>query len=482
MKIKILFAIILLLAFGCDDILEESPKKIATSNFYYTSDELDAAVLSIYYPISFAVGRNGGTWVLNVTSVDYGEGRLSYSNMSNFEPLNSSNYSRVRTIWLYYYRAILYANLVISNAPNATEASEILINQYIAEAKFLRAFSYFYLVRSFGKIPIRTEDNMTNSDVPRSSLDDVYNLIVNDLIFAEANLPDEQSVTGRPDKYVAKSLLAHVYLQMENWSDSRTKALEVINSGKYSLINVSVPDDFYQIFGHDVDGSPEEIFYIKYSNIDELHGSYIGRFSHHPSHPEYYNSTGVYALYSDSVDNKVIRDWDYKDLRKKFCLYNCNIGLGSRTMLFKKFINPTATGPQSDNAWPAYRYPDILFIYAEADCRANHGPTADGMEKLNMIHRRAYGKDPGVASSVDFKLSDYSEESFVDLVLQEALYEQIDEGKRFLNLTRTGKLEETVLKNKGIVVNKAALLWPIPDTEYNYNGAIDPNTDQNPGY
>jgi len=169
-------------------------------------------------------------------------------------------------------------------------------------------------------------------------------------------------------------------------------------------------------------------------------------------------------------------------LRKKFNLYNSIFGYGQTTVLFKKFIDPDATSDYATNDYPAYRYADILLFYAEADCRVNNGPTADGMEKLNMIHRRAYGYDTNATSPVDFNVSDYNKESFIDLVLQEGLYEQMDEAKRFLELKRTGKLQEAVLENRGLVVAESHILWPIPSTEYEYNGAIDPTTDQNPGY
>ena len=134
------------------------------------------------------------------------------------------------------------------------------------------------------------------------------------------------------------------------------------------------------------------------------------------------------------------------------------------------------------NDFPSYRYTDILLIYAEADCRANNKPTADGMEILNMIHRRAYGKDPLVASDVDFQLADYDMNSFINLVLKEGLYEQMDEGKRFFALKRTGKLKEAVKYARGVDVVDTQLLWPIPSIEYLYNKAIDPVKDQNPGY
>jgi len=474
---KNIFSIILLLplAIACGDLLEEEPKAVATETFYNTAEEIESAVYAAYAPL-----RSGYStlWFVNAGEVDYAVGRLSFANLSDFKGLNSTNISRTDGVWTSLYQAVRNANLVIKNAPNSSSATPDEISKYVAEARFLRAFCYYQMVRNWGALPLRTENNMMESDVARSPEGDIYDLIVSDLIDAETNLPGDQNDAGRADQYAAKAMLAHVYLQLENWSEARSKALEIINSTKYSLIEVETPDDFYSIFGPDVFTSSEEIFYLKY-NYDSP--SYTARYRHYTNTP-YFNSTGAYAKYADSTDVKVIKEWDYKDLRKKFMLYNCNIGFGTRTMLFKKFIDPVAPSAGGTNDYPAYRYPDILLFYAEADCRVNNGPTSDGMEKLNMIHRRAYGYRPTMTSPVDFKLSDYNKESFIDLLLQEGLYEQMDEAKRFLELKRTGKLKEVVKKNCGIDVAESHLLFPVPSVEYDYNGAIDATTDQNPGY
>ena len=475
---NIIISIILLmpLVMACSDLLEEQPKAVATETFYNTADEIESAVYATYAPL-----RSGYTtlWYVNAGEVDYAVGRLSFENMSSFDQSwNSTNISRTDGVWTALYQAIRNANLVITNASNATAATQDEINKYIAEAKFVRAFCYYQMVRNWGGVPLRTEENMLESDVSRSSENDVYALIVSDLEYAHSNLPVTQPAAGRADQFAAKAMLTHVYLQLQRWSEARSKALEIINSGRYSLVGVSNSDDFYKIFGPSVVTSSEEIFYLKY-NYDSP--SYTARYRHYTNTP-YFNATGAYAKYADSADIKVIREWDFKDLRKKFMLYNCNIGFGTRTMLFKKFIDPSAPSYGCTNDYPAYRYPDILLFYAEADCRVNNGPTADGMEKLNMIHRRAYGYTPGATSPVDFKLNDYNKDSFINLVLQEGMYEQMDEAKRFLELKRTGKLQEVVLANRGITVAESHLLFPIPSVEYDYNGAIDPTKDQNPGY
>lgn len=474
MKNNIIFLSILLFASACSDILEENPKAIATETFYNTADEIRSAVYAAYYPLS---GGVHGEFLVNACEVDYAVGRVSFAVYSDFQGA-LTNDSRIPSSWAGWYKAIRNANLVIANAPKSTKATQTQIEQFLGEARFIRAYSYFSLVRNWGGIPLRTEKNMQELDVPRSTQEDVYKLIISDLEYAEANLPVSQSLAGRADKYASKAVLANVYLQLGRWADSRSKSLEVINSGKYSLVRVSAPNDFYKIFGPDVVRSSEEIFYIK-SNIDRT--TQLARFRHHPSVP-YCNYQGAYAVFTDSLTNKVIKEWDYKDLRKKFNLYNCNIGVGKTTMLFKKYIDTDAINGNGTNDWPVYRYTDMFLIYAEADCMLNNGPTADGMEKLNMLHRRAYGKDPAATSEIDFKITEYTKDTFIDLVLKEGLYEQIDEGKRFFALKRTGKIKEAVKYARGVNVVDTQLLWPIPSIEYLYNKAIDPIKDQNPGY
>ena len=122
------------------------------------------------------------------------------------------------------------------------------------------------------------------------------------------------------------------------------------------------------------------------------------------------------------------------------------------------------------------------MIYAEAANWANGGPTAEAMECVNKVHRRGYGYNSEIESPVDFKLSDYNVNSFSELVLQERGYEMILECKRWLDLLRTEKAVETIKMSEGIDLDTSMLLWAIPVIETNYNKAIDPVKDQNPGY
>ena len=154
------------------------------------------------------------------------------------------------------------------------------------------------------------------------------------------------------------------------------------------------------------------------------------------------------------------------------------------SLLNKKFIDPLAvSGSGAGNDMPWYRYSDLLLIYAEAASRANNGPTVAAIEALNQVHRRAYGKNPTVASPiVDFVLANYNAATFLDLVIKEYGYEFQHEAKRWLELKRTGKAAEIILVVKGKTIAQKAYLWPVPITEIPFNPALDPVKDQNPGY
>ncbi len=475
-KIIYILSALFLMA-SCSDVLEENPKAIATKTFYNTADEIESAVYSIYSPI-----RNtncfGGNYIAQMEAQnDYGSGRGSYAMITQFQGIDATNIGRVGGFWEYFYKSIRNANTVIKNAPNAEEVDESTLNALVGEAKFLRAFCYFHLVRNWGAVPLRTEENMMEEELARTPVETVYDLILSDLEFAEMYLPDGAEVSGRATKWAAKTLLADVHFQLGDWNNARDLSLEVIDSGEYALVEVATSDDFYKIFGPNIISSTEEIFYLKYNATS---GSNFVHFAHHPGSP-YNNGSGWYALYSDSVSNKAINAWDYHDLRKSFNLYNYDIALGETTVLYKKYIDPDRESGSSVD-YPCYRLADVLLLYAEAECRANNGPTSDGIEKLNMIHRRAYGQDPYTSSAVDFNLADYTEETFIDLVMKERMYETFYEGKRWLDLKRAGKVESTIKEAYGIDVAGKHLWWPIPNVEYEYNKAIDPETDQNPGY
>jgi len=467
-----------LLFISCKKALLEEPKSLAVEAFYNTAAEVEAATNAIYTPYRSTIGMP--VYIAQLEAyVDYGYGRGSYLPLSDFAGLNATNVSRVGNMWDLYYLSIRNANLVIQNAPNGKSIAKADIDKYVGEAKFLRAFNYFFLVRNWAGVPIRTEANMTEINAKRNTADEVYKLIVDDLIAAENTLPDKPAQTGRPSKWAAKTLLADVYLQLAKYAEARDKADEVIKANKYALVNVTSVDDWQKIFGPDVITTTEEIFYIKCTRQNGL-GNYWAMFTNHPG-TRLHGAGGFFAHHSDA-NNLVYKNQDAGDLRKGLW-YLWNIGLGSTSLLSRKFIDPLApSGTGAGNDMPWYRYADLLLIYAEAASRASNGPTAAAMDALNQVHRRAYGKNPTLPSTVDFNIANYNASTFLDLIIKERGYEFQYEGKRWLELKRTGKAAEIILAIQGKTIAQKHYLWPIPVSELNFNLALDPAKDQNPGY
>ncbi|HBL74190.1 MAG: hypothetical protein A2W90_17715 [Bacteroidetes bacterium GWF2_42_66] len=474
MKNALIICLIIMSFASCSDILQEKPQAIAVETFYNTAGEVEAGIAAIYSPL-----RNSNAFgaiylsLLDCSSDQVKAGRGSWQNPSEFQGLNTTNVTRAQGVWTQFYLSIRNANLIIQNVPNSTILNDADKNKYIGEAKFLRALTYFHLIRNWGAVPLKTEENFNEFNVPRTSETDIYKLIVSDLEFAESGLPDAPKVAGCPSKWSAKTVLADVYFYQGQYDKAVSKSDEVIKSGKYSLVEVSKPEDFEKLFGAAVVSSTEEIFYLKYNNDQPwTHPQYL-----HGVKVPYIGVDGYYVTQSN-INYTVYKNWDDNDLRKIYGWYAYS-GFDPGTMLNKKFNDLGSKTPKND--YPLYRYADLLLIHAEASCKAAGNPTSAGVEALNKVHRRAYGYPSTQVSPVDFKASDFNRDSFIDLCVKERGYETQGEGKRWLDLKRLGKEKAAaiIMATRGVNISESHYLWPIPLNEISYNKAI---TDQNPGY
>jgi starch-binding outer membrane protein, SusD/RagB family len=472
------FTLLLLALSSCSEKLVEAPKSIAVEVFYNTPQEVETAVNAIYSPLRNKIPEYVAT---HEAHSDLMYGRGSWEPLSLYQGFNDANINRVVDFWNMFYVAIRNANLVIQNAPSGTRITQADKDKYLAEAKFLRAYSYFNLVRDWASVPLRTEANMLQKDLPKSSVAEIYDFIIADLLVAEAFLPDNQVDVGRPTKWSAKTFLADVYLQLARYGDAASKANEVIQSNKYSLIRVANKTDIQNnIFGPTIVTSPEEIFYFKYSRLANQ-GNYLLFISNHPN-TGLFNFGGAYAIHGDAT-NPIYVNWNDNDLRKSL-FDKINFGLGPNTLVSSKWVDRNAISTVgAGNDYPVYRYADLLLIYAEAAARAEASVSAASLEALNKVRRRAYAFNPATPSIVDFTAANFSSSTaFVDSVIKERGYEFVYEGKRWLELKRTGKANQLILAAKGKTIATKHLLWPIPLSEMNYNKALNPATDQNPGY
>lgn len=466
---------------SCKKILEEAPKDfITSSNFYRNESDAEAAITGAYSSLASSYGIT--YWLFLVNHADDENGRGSQAPISDFsQVLDPADVLRAEDIWSSFYQNINIANSVLDNVPNINMDDQTK-STILAEAHFIRALSYFDLVRGFGAVPIKIKAsaNISSEKAPRAPVDSVYQFIITDALAAEKGTPESVGAeTGRASIWASKMLLAEIYLTLGKWDSAAQAANDVINSGQYTLVTVKMPSDFYKIFA--VQTSSEDIFSIHY---DQTMQSQIPIFASQPNTPPYnYGSTGYFAWLPNM--KSFLGKWDDNDLRKSFNLYTKYIGPNGDSVslpstspiLFGKFI----TDPQgySDYSAPIFRYTEAFLIYAEAADMANGGPTPLALERLNMIKRRAYGFDPSVPSPVDYPAG-LSQNDFRDTVLMERAKSFILEGKRWWDLKRTGT-EKAAMEAVGRTFIDARLLWPIPQEEIENNPDIT-QQDQNPGY
>ena len=271
---KILLILSLVLNLGCntDEFLDEKPRGREQLDDFFSSEEKSIKfVNSIYQKV------NGESWwqvtmyrqINDMATDDNWSGntlqpRPDITGIAAYNVFPGSTYF-VR-FWESHYIGITRANISLERIPEV-DMDEDTKNRLLAESRFLRAFFYFELVRSFGGVPIVTTYSELLepeiNDKVRSSVSEVYALIESDLKAAINNLPQksQQSPTdlGRVTKGAAQSLLAKVYLTTEQWSLAKNMASNVINSGEYSLETSF--DNIYKVNNYN---GPESIFEINY--------------------------------------------------------------------------------------------------------------------------------------------------------------------------------------------------------------------------
>ena len=483
---KITFILLSIILFSaCQDMLVEVPKNfVSKANYYQNESDAEGAIVGAYS----GLGSDffGITYYLMVElHGDYLNGRGSQNPITIWDRiLDQRNIGRCADNWSTLYRAINRANAVIDNVPNIGDENidPAVKTKIMAEAYFLRALTYFELVRGWGPVPLKLTEStdLSTLEAPREPVGKVYEQIIEDCKAAESGLGEVGTNTGRASKWAAKMLLAHVYLTNEQYALAAEKANDVINNGPYSLVEVDKPDDFYQIFAADTHS--EDIMSVHHS---ETKGSTIPTYLHRSNNPPWnYGTSGFFAWLPDTT-TFIGADWDDNDMRKSFNLYTEYqnedgewISLPSTApILFKKFI----TNPDGISLYsvPIYRFTEAFLFYAEAAAMAEGGPSALATERLNIIKRRAYGYELNAVSPVDYS-SGMSQNAFRDAVLKERSYEFLIERRRWFDLKRTGKVKSEFAKNGRNILDER-LLWPIAEDEINNNPAIN-QTDQNPGY
>ena len=470
---NILLAVPVILSASCSDWLEEDPKTfISPSSFYQTVEDFDGALKGLY-----PQGQN-----LNLTEVfaDYNDKPESAEQVGDIWANNPGyGFYAFRNAWSGPYSTIKNANMILESIEDKDFTAETK-NRIIGEAKCLRAWSYFTLVQFFGDVPLRDKVVTSDADVAidRTPQADIYQFIFDDILDAEQKLPEEAQDMGRVHKWVVKAIMARIYLtsagfpmnQKENYAKAKEKALEVINSGQYSLMLT-----FDKVFKTER-YTAETIWAQLFSAPD----SYSGM--HNESSP-IGSQTALY-LPTDAF----IASFDKGDMRKEWGIKPEYVNVKGNKVIARTYYNKYINEEYLEQELPAsntniltwqtqlIRLAEMYLIAAEAENEIN-GP-AGAYQYINAIRKRARVDQNDPTNVPD--LSGLSQDQFREAVLLERQHELYEEGFAWYDLKRTQTFDK-VQKARGsrlnVPIGAYNNTWLIPDTEI-----LNNNIPQNPDY
>jgi hypothetical protein len=447
MRIRILVPALMLVASGCNSILDTSPKDtIPEKSAISDAPSARAALAGMYTSLQ--------------STSSYGEELVEFGDLSSDNADNSgtftsyleadlnqlrSNNASIFDIWVSAYDGINRANEIIARVPAVTGLGDTEKAEIMGEAYFVRALDYHNLVKLFGGVPIKLTPTTSVSDIgnlTRAPVADVYTQILKDLdsaaVLVTNTAPQTQATVG-----AVAALRARVLLYKGDYAGAQAAAEEVEG------MDYSLASNYGDLFPTTGPGPSEDIFEIAASLTQENFLSY--------------DFLNVYEL-APSLDLMHAYDPNFNPATDAIELYNptdtrgqWNILVDGGTVYGNKYRSVVGT-----DFVPVIRLAEVILIDAEALARQNQLPEA--VAKLQLVQARA--------SAPLFVLGTKTQQQVIDAIVAERRLELAFEGDRWPDLVRLGTAA-TVL---GIDPNQT--LYPIPAREI----AVSPTLTQNPGY
>lgn len=476
-QIKFLTLLVLItITTACEDtFLAPDLNTGINADSYFTNDEeIATAVLNIYDGVqgvnALKITNNNLNHAVQVefyltemrsdnTRTKSQEGEASQFEFFNVQSTNGIVFDYYRS----YYNIIFRANLVLDNLEAASSQNAA---QYEGEAKFLRAYAYFQLVRLFGDIPL--VDKIippldTETAFTRVPTTDIYNLIVSDLETAVANLTDGGS-NDQASKAAAEGLLAKVFLTLGRYGEAQSLCESIMNPARGFILESDFRDIFYN------EGNNEVIFavgFVEDSNDDSQNFS-----------AEWLNAVGrTSGVNYVTADARASLDANGGD-RTQYS-YRQDITQATQYQVAKYLpdgdaslgIPATSADPTSaGNDWVVLRYADVVLMHVEAIMAGGQSTTStNALASFQLIRDRA-----GLTTPV----TSISKEE----LLEERRVELAFENQRFFDLVRMGVAQDVLSAfstANGLGFSASDLLLPIPQAEIGLSNGL---LTQNPGY
>lgn len=502
MKRLFILAIIMTASFACQkEFIDLQP--IAEMNagiFYKTEQDMNQAVMSTYASLR-ALYNQVFIYVSEVrsdnTTFSWVPGNSKdMTSIDNFGDVLLSDNGFILTVWNNAYNTILRSNIVLDKIDAVPFRDPALKEQYKAEARFIRALMYFWLVRVYGDVP-KVDKQLTVDEaytLGRSSTQEMYDFIVADLKFAEANLPTTYTTAdkGRVTLGGAKGLLAKVYMTMAGYplkkgatyyALAETKALEVINTPQYALVT-----DYKALFDVTRKNNTESLFEVQYKKGGIGTGSpwnndFAPRFSN--KEVILVGDKGGFNAPTPSISAAYEAGDPRKEISMSDGYVSTATGKAVNEKYVRKYYDVSFANSDNDNNWIELRLADIYLLYAEALVRqSKQQPVA--LTYLNKIRQRARNSAGGKATV----LPDYppfgSDAAFLLAIEKERRVELAFENHRWFDLVRTERAKDVMIQEqqeqngfKPSTWSDNMLLFPIPLQVIQSNPE---KIKQNPGY
>jgi len=506
MKKYLLNIAVLTIAFmllnGCKKTLEENPVGILSpEGFFKSKRDVESAIFGAYGSLASEplFGRQYVCAImLRDDMVDIGNrGTTAERIQVNDFNMDARN-GMVARFWPIWYQVVSAVSAAESGALSLG-LPEAEINPLIAEARFVRAFGYYHLVRVFGDIPYIDEfvtDPEKVKSISKTKEADVYAKIITELQFAKQWLPESQpsDIRTRPTKATASAYLASVYLTTGNFAKAYEEAKWVIdNRTTYKYL---LEPDFQNVFRGETANTLKETIFA----VDFLSKISVGNYNDDLVAPMVGIRNVPESGFGVCVPSlKTFTDWDARDYRRKVSFSDSTLNAAGVLIPYTAFPNEkrphiakfrrfpgnaNVDGRYSDYNYADMRYAEVLLIAAEALTETN-GPAQEAVDYVNQVRTRARNW-PGRVSTFpeNLALAGLTKQQMIDLVMEERKLELAFEWKRWFDIKRRN-LGDLVFKGPNSLEPRANFdakrdyLMPLPQTELEINPNLKP---QNPGY
>lgn len=427
------------------DFVEIAPENfLNTKDFYKTPDDFNSAVIAAYAKLQGQVNSYFELVEYRSDNLDLKAGTSGAQDRFNINKFQETSANKtLQGFWANFYNGIFRCNVIIDHLSEAS-FDDKLKKQYEAEARFIRAITYFNIVRYWGDAPIVLSEVSAEESllIGRSNVYEVYKVIEQDLTFAIENLPISYSTSdfGRATSGAARAYLGKVLLTQGKYDEVVTTLDQVTG---YSLLS-NVAD----VFSTSNESNNEIIFSIRFDkNISgEGHGLWFA----------------VSDISTSPLTSKLNSAYDVADTRKKLINYQ---SVGVLFVPSKFFDSQSNSTNRYGNDYILLRYADVVLMLAEALNEQGYQANGKAFNLLNQIRTRA-----GLNSLTAIDLPNQS--SFRNAVLNERFLEFPLEGQRWFDLIRTNTAQVEIFtgvtkvnSNLGLNIQNFQFLYPVPQVE-----------------